>query len=323
MQTRTADAPETVRGPRLVVAIPCLNEERTIGQVVADFRRALPDARIVVFDNASTDATAAEATRAGASVHRVTQRGKGNVVREVFRRIDADAIVLVDGDATYPAEHVHALLAPVLGGEADMVVGTRLAQYEGESFRPLHVFGNNLVRNTLNVMFGSDLSDVLSGFRAFGRRFARTMPVLSSGFEVETELTVSALDKGFRVAEVPIPYGTRPEGSESKLNTFRDGARVLITLVRIYKDYRPLRFFGLLGLVSLLLGAGVGILVIDEFVHLGEVRGLARASLAVGLGVFGGISIGTGLVLDTVNRRARELYALLADRVSRQGPSTS
>lgn len=304
---------------RIAVAIPCLNEARTIGTVVTDFRRALPGARVVVFDNASTDATAEEARRAGATVVRVPLRGKGNVMREIFRQIDADALVLVDGDATYPADRVHALLEPVLRGDADMVVGTRLSQYEGESFRRLHVFGNNLVLKTLNVMFGSQLSDVLSGYRAFSRRFVETMPLLSSGFEVETELTVSALDKGFKVTEVVVPYGVRPEGSESKLHTFRDGARVLATLVRIYKDYRPLRFFGGLGLLSLAAGLGLGMLVIEEFLVLGEVRGLARASLAVGLAVIGGISIGTGLVLDTVNRRTKELYTLLANSVTRRG----
>ncbi len=299
----------------MAVLIPCYNESATIAQVVADFRRELPQARIYVFDNNSTDGTAALAAAAGAAVRRVPNQGKGEVVRAMFREVDADLFVMVDGDATYPADRVRELLAPLIEGRADMVVGTRLATYEAQSFRPLHVFGNNLVLHVINAFFGAHLTDVMSGYRAFSRRFVKTMPVLSRGFEIETEMTLHALEHRFPVAEVPVPYGERPEGSASKLRTVRDGSRVLMLIARLYKDYRPMSFFGLLALAFLAIGTAAGVLVTIEFIEVGQVVGVARAVFTVACGIIGVLCLVTGAILDTVNRRAREIYVLLSDHV--------
>lgn len=300
--------------PRIAILIPCFNEGLTIRRVVAGFRRAIPEAEIHVFDNNSRDDTAAAAREAGATVHFVPVQGKGAVVREMFRTIDADVAVMVDGDATYPADRVRDLIAPVLEGRADMVVGTRLAEHEDSSFRPLHVFGNQLVLRTINVLFRARLTDVLSGYRAFSRRFVKTTPVLSPGFEIETEMTLHALEHRMPVVEVPVPYGARPEGSVSKLNTFRDGYRVLKTIARLFKDHRPLPFFGGVALVSFLLSLGIGVVIVEEWQSAGKVAP-ARAVLAAGLGLCSAISLAAGLILDTVNRRARELMVLLTDHV--------
>lgn len=299
----------------LVVAIPCYNEALTIARVVEDFRKALPEAQIHVFDNNSSDGTGEIAARAGATLHFVAGAGKGEVVRAMFRELDADVFVMVDGDNTYPADRVRELIAPVLAGRAEMVVATRLGSYRSASFRALHVFGNRLVLRCINTLFGTRLSDVLSGYRAFSRRFAKTVPVLSRGFEIETEITLHALEYRQSIVEVPVPYGERPAGSRSKLSTLQDGGRVLATLFRLYKDYRPLAFFGLPGAALLAAGVVAGIPVVGEFVELGRVQGVARAVLSVACGVLGTVCIATGFVLDTVNRRARELFVLLADHV--------
>lgn len=299
----------------IAIGIPCHDEAATVARVVADFRAALPEASIHVFDNASTDGTGELAAAAGAAVHSVPVKGKGGVVRAMFRELDADVIVMVDGDATYPADRVRELVAPVLEGRADMVVGTRLQDYGEASFRPLHVAGNALVLRAINASFGARLTDVMSGYRAFSRRFARTMPVLSQGFEVETEITLHALEHRMPVVEVPIAYGARPEGSVSKLHTVRDGFRVVRTIGSLYKHYRPMAFFGGLALAMLAFALVAGIAVVVEFVEYGQVIGVARAVLAVAAGLLGVIALATGVILDTVNRRARELYVLLADHV--------
>lgn len=303
------------RSLSVAVAIPCFNEAITIAKVIADFRHALPDAEIHVFDNNSTDGTGDIAARAGAAVHFVAGPGKGEVVRAIFRDIDADVMVMVDGDDTYLASAAHQLVAPVAGGRAEMAVGTRLAERAPASFRPFHVFGNRLVLRCINTLFGMRLSDVLSGYRAFSRRFAKTMPVLSRGFEIETEITLHALEHRQHIVEVPLPYRARPKGSASKLSTLHDGQRVLTTLFRLYKDYRPLMFFGIPGAVLLAAGILAGSLVIGEFVETGRVAGIARAVFAVSCVLVGMVSVATGFILDTVNRRARELYVLLADHV--------
>jgi glycosyltransferase involved in cell wall biosynthesis len=306
---------------KIAILIPCFNEELAVGKVIQGFQKSMPEAEIHVFDNASHDRTAEVARAAGAIVHHVAARGKGNVVRAMFRDVDADAYVMVDGDDTYPADLAPELIAPVLRGEAEMVVGTRLQRFESNSFRRFHLFGNGLVRQCINWLFAADLRDVLSGYRAFSRRFVKTMPVLSSGFEIETEMTLHALERRFIVREIEVPYGERPEGSESKLRTFRDGSRVLWTIFRIFKDYRPMPFFGALGALIMGLGIVAGIAVLDEFASRGQVLGLARAALSVGLCLAGLLSITTGLILDTVNQRARELYVLLADQVAGRVPT--
>lgn len=305
---------------RVAILIPCYNEAATIAQVVADCRRGIPEAEIHVFDNNSSDGSDALALAAGARVHRVPTQGKGEVVRAMFREVDADLFVMVDGDATYPAERMRELMAPVIEQRADMVVGTRMQHHGSESFRPLHVIGNNLVLHVINAFFGARLTDAMSGFRAFSRRFVKTMPVLSHGFEIETEMTLHALEHRLPVVEIAVPYGERPPGSASKLHTFRDGFRVLGTIFRLYKDYRPMAFFGLLGLAFLAIGAAAGVLVTIEFLEMGQVIGVARAVFAVACGIVGVLSLGTGAILDTVNRRAREIYVLLADQVVDKRP---
>lgn len=299
---------------KLAVLIPCYNEAITIGKVVADFKRAIPEAEIHVFDNLSKDDTGRIAREAGAIVHLVPVQGKGAVVRQMFREVDCDIGVMVDGDDTYPADRIRDVLQPVFEGRADMVVGTRLQEHETASFRPLHVFGNQLVLQSINVLFGARLTDVLSGYRAFSRRFMTTTPVLSKGFEIETEITLHALEHHMPVVEVPVAYGVRPEGSESKLHTFRDGYRVLKTILRLYKDYRPLLFFGAIGALLMLISAILGFVIVEEFMAKGS-AGPARAVLAVAVGLVGMLSFATGLVLDTVNRRSRELMVLIADQV--------
>lgn len=300
---------------RVAVMIPCYNEAAAIARVVADFRRELPDAEIHVFDNASTDGTGGIAAAAGASVTHVPMRGKGEVVRAMFRSIEAEACVMVDGDGTYPADRVHDLVRPILERRADMVVGTRLEKYGQGSFRPLHVFGNNLVISAINALFHARLTDAMSGFRAFSRRFVSTMPVTSHGFEIETEMTLHALEHRMPIEEVPVHYGERAAGSASKLRTFYDGRRVLATILRLYKDYRPLAFFGAIGVLLLTAGIAAGVLVTLEFLEYGRVVGVARAVLSVACSILGVLAIGIGVILDTVNRRTRELYLLLADQV--------
>lgn len=300
---------------RIAVVIPCHNEALTVAKVVADFRAALPEAAIHVFDNASSDDTGAIAAAAGARVTRVPGKGKGNVVRSMFRDVDADVLLMVDGDDTYPASHARAVLAPVLGGEADMVVGTRLEQHDSGSFRRFHGFGNRLVRAVISRLFGVEIADVLSGYRAFNRRFVRTMPVLSQEFEIETEMTVFALAHGMVLREVPVPYGVRPEGSHSKLNTYRDGFRVLRTIGFLYKDHRPLAFFGTVAMACLLAGLGFGSIVVNEFARTGQVTHPSTAVLSTALVLSALLAAATGLVLDTVNRRSLELMRLLADQV--------
>jgi glycosyltransferase involved in cell wall biosynthesis len=309
--------------PAITVVIPCYNEALTIGAVVEGFRRSLPEASIHVFDNSSSDTTADIARAAGAEVHSVPIRGKGEVVRAMFRDVDADVFVMVDGDQTYPPERVRDLIQPIIEGRADMVVATRLQQHNKMGFRPFHSLGNRLVLKFINALFDAQFSDVLSGYRAFSRRFVKTMPVLSRGFEIESEITLHALEHRVPVLEIPIAYGARPHGSESKLHTLQDGYRVLVTIVRLYKDYRPLRFFGLPGAVLFVIGVAIGIIVIHEFLELGQVVGVARAVFAVFSCLVGMLAIATALVLETVNRRAREIYLLLADQVISRRDRTS
>ncbi|WP_057971511.1 glycosyltransferase [Lysobacter antibioticus] len=302
---------------RSAVLIPCYNEARTVAKVVADFRRVLPDAEVWVFDNASTDDTAAIARAAGARVHRVPAKGKGNVVRAMFREVEADVYVMVDGDDTYPADHAAMLIEDIVEGRADMVVGTRLESHDSGSFRRFHGFGNRLVRWSIGRLFGQPVRDVLSGYRAFSRRFVKSMPVLSSGFEIETEMTVFAMAHAFVLSERTVPYGVRPEGSESKLNTFRDGFRVLRTIGFLFKDLRPLLFFGVAALIAGLASLGFGAFVVHEYTLSGEVTHPSTAVLAAALALTAFILLATGLILDTVNRRSNEILRLITDQVVR------
>jgi glycosyltransferase involved in cell wall biosynthesis len=294
-------------GERIAVIIPCLDEAPTIAKVIEDVRSALPGAEIYVVDNGSTDGTAEVAAAHGAEVLLETRRGKGFAVRTAFRRIDADAYVLIDGDDTYPAESVGTLLAPVLAGRADMVVGSRTMAGTTSAFWPLNRLGNWLFPTLLRFLLRVHLSDILSGFRAMSREFVMGVPITARDFEIEAELTVKAVERSYRILEVPISLRPRPPGSSSKLRLFRDGRRILWTIVLLFRDYRPMAFFGGLGLVLMVAGLIPGIVVITEFIETGLVPRFPSAILAVALELAGILSIAVGLVLSAVSRRFQEL----------------
>ena len=257
---------------RIAVLIPCYNEEKTVAKVVSDYRAVLPEAAIYVYDNNSTDRTAELAAAAGAVVRHEYQQGKGNVLRRMFREIDADCYLLVDGDDTYPASAAPELVRPVLERGADMVVGDRLSStYFTENKRPFHNFGNSLVRFSINRLFGSQIQDIMTGYRAFSFQFVKTYPVLSRGFEIETEMSIHAVERRMQIENVVIEYRDRPQGSVSKLNTYSDGAKVLRTIARLYKNYRPFAFFTILALLLALVSTGFMVPVVAEYFRTGLV----------------------------------------------------
>jgi glycosyltransferase involved in cell wall biosynthesis len=294
------------RWPRVAVLIPCYNEELTIASVIEEFRRELPDADLYVFDNNSTDRTAEIAEHAGATVMTERRQGKGYVVQSMFQRVDADVYIMVDGDGTYPAASVGALLAPMLAGEADMVVGTRLHTTSQSQFRALNRWGNGMFLTVLNSIFNVRLTDILSGYRVFSRDFVRNVPLFGGGFEIETELTIKALERGYRIVEVPVDLGVRPEGSHSKIRVMRDGIIILNTILALFRDYKPLTFFGALGLVFIGLGLVPGLVVVVEFLRTGYILRIPSAVLAVGLVLTGMLLIMVGLILHTIVRRFQE-----------------
>ncbi|MEG0476943.1 MAG: glycosyltransferase family 2 protein [Raoultibacter sp.] len=304
--------PKDTAHEAIAVLIPCYNEAITIAKVIDDFKAALPAATIYVYDNNSSDDTAAIAAASGVIVRHESRQGKGNVVRQMLRDIDADYYILVDGDDTYPAEAAQELLAPLRENRADMTVGDRLSNgtYTEENDRAFHNFGNNLVRGLIKLIYGFKFNDVMTGYRAFNAVFAKTMPVLSPGFEIETELSIHAVDKRWRIAEVPIDYRDRPEGSESKLDTVSDGIRVLLTIASLFKDYRPLVAFSWIGLIFCLVGLIVGIPVIFEFAQTGLVMKFPSALLAVAFVFTGLLSFACGLILDTTVKGNRKEYEL-------------
>ena len=257
---------------KIAVLVPCYNEAKTVGKVVRDFKAALPEATIYVYDNNSTDGTAEIAAEAGAVVRHEYQQGKGNVIRRMFREIDAECYLMVDGDDTYPAEYARQIAAPVLEKKIDMVVGDRLSStYFTENKRPFHNFGNSLVRFCINRFFHSDIKDIMTGYRAFSFHFVKTFPVLSKGFEIETEMSIHAIDKNMSTENVVIGYRDRVEGSESKLNTYSDGFKVLRTILRMYKNYKPMQFFGLIALVLFLISLGFFLPVLVQYFRTGAV----------------------------------------------------
>lgn len=257
---------------KIAVLIPCYNEEKTVEKVVSDFRAMLPEAVIYVYDNNSTDRTAELAAKAGAVVRHEYQQGKGNVVRRMFREIDAECYIMVDGDDTYPAESAREMAAKVLERHADMVVGDRLSStYFTENKRPFHNFGNSFVRFSINWLFHSEIRDIMTGYRAFSYEFVKTFPVLSKGFEIETEMSIHAIDKNMAVENVVIPYRDRPEGSESKLNTVSDGIKVIFTILRFFREYKPISFFSLLAGLLVLLSAGLFLPVFSTYLKTGLV----------------------------------------------------
>lgn len=302
---------------QLIIAalVPCYNESLTIAKVCDDFKKYLPEATVYVYDNNSSDGTAKIAAEHGAVVVHEGRQGKGNVVRQMLRDIDADCYVMVDGDDTYPIEQVREVIAPILDGTADDVVGDRLSNgtYAAENKRAGHGFGNDLVRWLIKVLYGFEYTDVMTGYRAFNREFAKTLPVLSPGFEIETELSIHAVDKNWRIVQVPIDYRDRPEGSESKLNTVSDGIKVLKMIFSLFKDYKPLGFFSLIALVFFVIGLVLGIPVIAEFAATGLVPRFPTAILAVAFCGLAALMLVCGLILDTVvkgNRRDWELRAI-------------
>ncbi|WP_027581311.1 glycosyltransferase family 2 protein [Bradyrhizobium sp. Ai1a-2] len=299
----------TASALRVAVLVPCFNEEAAIGTVVTDFREALPQAQIFVYDNNSRDRTAEIARAAGAEVRSERRQGKGHVVRRMFADVDADIYVLVDGDATYDAPSASRMIEILVNDHLDMVVGVRIDQSEA-AYRRGHRTGNRMLTGFLSVVFGHAFRDILSGYRVFSRRFVKSFPVLSDGFEIETELSVHALELALPVGEIETPYYARPEGSVSKLNTWSDGFRILGTILRLYRSEKPLRFFTGIGVVLALISIVLAIPIIITFIDEGIVPRLPTAVLSTGLMIVAMLSVSSGLVLDTVTRGRREMKLL-------------
>lgn len=295
--------------PRIAVLVPCYNEEAAVATVVADFRKALAGAEIYVYDNNSRDNTAAVAREAGAIVRSERRQGKGHVVRRMFADVEADIYVLVDGDATYDAPSAPRMIDKLLEEHLDMVVGLRIDQSQA-AYRLGHRAGNRMLTGFLSSTFGHAFKDILSGYRVFSRRFVKSFPVLSDGFEIETELAVYALELSLPVAEVETPYYARPEGSFSKLNTWRDGFRILGTMLKLYRSERPLRFFTVIGILLALAAITLAIPIVVTFIETGLVPRLPTAVLSMGLTIVAMLSVSSGLVLDTVTRGRREMKML-------------
>ena len=296
---------------KIAVLIPCYNEEKTVEKVVRDFKAVLPEAVIYVYDNNSSDRTVELAEKAGAVVRHEYMQGKGNVIRRMFREIDAEVYVMTDGDDTYPAEFAREMVDKVLEHQADMVVGDRLSStYFTENKRPFHNFGNSLVRGTINRLFHTEIKDIMTGYRAFSYQFVKTFPVLSKGFEIETEMTIHAGDKNMQVDNVIIEYRDRPEGSESKLNTYSDGAKVLMSIAKLYRNYKPMNFFGLLALVLAVMSIGFFIPVLMEYIATGLVPKFPTL-IACGFAMMAAIqSVFAGLVLSAGAQRSRQEFEM-------------
>ena len=294
---------------RIAVLVPCFNEEAAVATVVRDFQKSLPSAAIYVYDNNSTDRTVALAREAGAIVRSERRQGKGHVVRRMFADVDADIYVLVDGDATYDAPSAPGMIETLVSGHLDMVVGLRVDQVEA-AYRRGHRTGNWMLTRFLSSVFGQAFKDVLSGYRVFSRRFVKSFPVLSDGFEIETELTVHTLELALPVAEIETPYYARPAGSFSKLNTWRDGFRILGTILKLYRSEKPLRFFSAIGVLLAALAIGLAVPVFITYLEQGLVPRLPTAVLSTGLMIVAMLSVSSGLVLDTVTRGRREMKLL-------------
>ena len=304
---------------RVAVLIPCYNESRTIEKVVRDFRRALPEAAIYVYDNNSSDGTAEIAANAGAIVRRERMQGKGNVIRRMFREIDADCYVMADGDDTYPAENAPELVRLVLEEQADMVVGDRLSStYFTENKRPFHNVGNSLVRASINMLFRSEIKDIMTGYRAFSYAFVKTYPVLSRGFEIETDMSIHAINRNMLVRNVVIDYRDRPDGSVSKLNTYSDGAKVLLTIARLFKNYKPFAFFGAISLVLALLSAGFMIPVLSEFLSTGLVPRFPTLIVCAVTLLAALLLFISGLILSTLQEKDKRDFEFQLQQVSEQ-----
>lgn len=296
---------------KVAILIPCYNEAITIGKVISDFQKYLPDATIYVFDNNSTDETTSIAAKSGAIIKHVYQQGKGNVIRAMFREVESDCYLMIDGDDTYPAEEASKLIKPIIEGKAEMVIGDRLSStYFKENKRAFHNTGNILVRKLINVIWKKNLKDIMSGYRAFSNSFVKLFPVMSPGFEIETEMTIHALDKRLNIIEIPIQYKDRPLGSESKLNTFSDGFKVIKMIIMLFKEYKPLLFFGWLAIVFSILSILFFIPVFLEYIEIGLVPRFPTFILSVFLALSGILSFFTGLILDVIVQKNRKDYEL-------------
>ena len=303
---------------KIAVLIPCYNEAKTIEKVVKDYRKVLPNADIYVYDNNSKDGTDEIAKKAGAIVRYEYRQGKGNVIRTMFREIDADCYLMIDGDDTYPAENAKEMCDLVLDGKADMVIGDRLSStYFQENKRPFHNFGNKIVRWLINTLFQNNIKDIMTGYRAFSYEFVKGFPVLSKGFEIETEMTIHAVDKNFKLVEIPVTYRDRPEGSVSKLNTYSDGMKVLKMIATLFKEYKPFWFFGLFACLLLFLSFGMGFPVVLEYFKTGLVP---RFPTLIVSSIFLVLSIVlwiTGIILEVIAKKHKQLYELYLNMIKR------
>jgi glycosyltransferase involved in cell wall biosynthesis len=299
---------------KIAVLIPCYNEAITIGKVVQDVKEQLPEAAIYVYDNNSKDKTAEIAAANGAIVVKERRQGKGNVVRSMFKNIDADIYILIDGDDTYPFTFVHELMKPVIENEADMVIGERMSNgtYSKENSRAFHGFGNNLVKGLINFLFKSNLVDIMSGYRVFNRYYVKTFPVMSKGFEIETEMSIYGLHHNYRISEIPIEYRDRPTGSVSKLNTYSDGFKVLKVVFLLFKDYRPLLFFGVCSLICAVIGLGIGTVPVIDFIKEQYVYHVPSAILAAALEIIALLLFACGLILETTVKYQKALSEQLS-----------
>ncbi len=300
---------------KIAVLIPCYNESKTIEKVVKDYKKALPEADIYVYDNNSSDNTDKIAKKAGAIVRYEHRQGKGNVIRTMFKEIDADCYLMIDGDDTYPSENAREMVNYVLEDKVDMVIGDRLSStYFNENKRPFHNFGNKLVRGLINTLFKSNVRDIMTGYRAFSYDFVKSFPVLSKGFEIETEMTIHSLDKNFSLKEIPVEYRDRPAGSESKLNTFSDGFKVLKTIGRLFKEYKPTIFFGLIGLIFLIISLCFGIPVFVEYFKTHLVKRFPTLIFAGFMLMIAMLSFVCGIILEVVVKKHRQLFELFLIR---------
>ena len=303
---------------KIAVLIPCYNEAKTIAKVVKDYKEALPDAEIYVYDNNSTDDTDKIARKAGAIVRYEYRQGKGNVIRTMFREIDADCYLMIDGDDTYPAENAREMCDLVLNGKADMVIGDRLSStYFQENKRPFHNFGNRIVRWLINKLFKNNIKDIMTGYRAFSYEFVKGFPVLSKGFEIETEMTIHAVDKNFKLVEIPVSYRDRPEGSLSKLNTYSDGLKVLKTIASLFKEYKPAMFFNICAFISLLVGIIIGIPAYAGYFVTGLVEKFPSLIVSCFAIMIALLFFVTGLILQVIAKKQKQNYELYLNLIKK------
>lgn len=303
---------------KIAVLIPCYNEAKTVKKVITDFKKVLPDATIYVYDNNSTDDTTKIAQKAGAIVRHEYKQGKGNVIRRMFREINAECYIMVDGDDTYSAESAPEMVKLVLEKNTDMVIGDRLSStYFKENKRPFHNFGNSIVRNSINFFFKSNIKDIMTGYRAFSYEFVKTFPILSNGFEIETEMSIHAIDKNMSMENVVIEYRDRPSGSESKLSTYSDGIKVIFTIIRLYRTYKPMHFFGIISLLLAILSMALFIPVFISFLNTGIVAQFPTLIVSGFIMIAAIQSFFSGLILQTILHKNRQDFELTLNQLNR------